>query len=75
MATISKHKRCDKCGDLVAEKSLLWHTVKDYVTIRLDECPGYVRQENNTVVSKRHYCFHCWVGIAHQMEKEDKPCD
>ncbi len=75
MATINKQKVCDKCGDLVAEKSLLWHTFKDYVTVRLDEVPGYGNYEENTVVRKLHYCFSCWVGIAHQAKQEDKPCD
>lgn len=71
MATVSKHRVCDLCGDVVATKSLLWHTDKDYVTVRVDEAPGYVNQEQNTVVRKEHYCYHCWAGLFKQVPKEE----
>jgi hypothetical protein len=67
------YKCCDLCHKIVAEKSLLFHTVVDYVTVRVDEEPGYVHQENNTVVRKLHYCQPCWsriTGIARSMEDE-----
>ena len=61
----SAYKCCDLCNKIVAEKSILFHTVEDYVTVRLDESPGYVYQENNTVASKLHYCRSCWSRITY----------
>ena len=69
----SAYKCCDLCHKIVAEKSLLFHTINDYVTVRLDETPGYARQEDPTVACKLHYCRSCWhrIELAAQQMKED----
>lgn len=64
MSKRSAYKCCDLCHKIVAEKSLLFHTVNDYVTVRLDERPGYANEGDNTVPSKLHYCLGCWLRIT-----------
>ena len=75
MSKRSAYKCCDLCYKIVAEKSLLFHTVEDYVTVRLDERPGYVNQENNTVASKLHYCRSCWHKIVYSAQKAKEAAD
>ena len=61
---VSASKYCDGCRDRVATKSLFWHTVKDYVTIRGDEVPGYSNYEDPTTRVRLHYCCDCWKLIT-----------
>ena len=56
-------KKCDMCKQTVARKSLLWHTVNDYVTIRGDERPSYVNIEDNTTRVNWHFCYPCFAWI------------
>ena len=65
---VSKSKVCNSCKYTVAVKSLLWHTVKDYVTIRSDDVPTYVNMEDNTTPGKLHYCRDCWNKITKNIE-------
>ena len=53
--------------DSVAIKhGLLWHTVKDYVTVRGDRVPTYVNYEDATTPVRLHY----WLDA--EFEKERK---
>ena len=61
-------KYCDGCRERVATKRwLLWHTVKDYVTIRGDDVPTYVNYEDATTPVRLHYCRTCWNTITKQL--------
>ena len=70
---ISKNKCCNGCCDKVATKPfILWHTVKDYVTIRSDLVPTYVNYEDVTVPMKLHYCWECWSTITKELPFESE---
>lgn len=56
-------KICDRCKDVVAIKGILYHTVKNYVTIRADDVPTYCNMEDNTTAYKLHYCRDCWNNM------------
>ena len=61
---VSKSKNCDGCNKRVAVKRfILWHTVKDYVTIRRDDVPGSVSYEDHTSRVDLHYCRDCWNAV------------
>ena len=62
--TVSASRYCDGCDARVATKSIFWHTVKDYVTIRGDDVPTYVNYEDATTPVKLHYCRRCWNIIT-----------
>ena len=68
----SAYKCCDLCYKIVAEKSLLFRTVNDYVTIRLDEVPTWSHEERNTLASKRHYCLSCWHKIEYAAQHREE---
>lgn len=58
-------KICNSCSDVVAVKHcILYHTVKNYVTVRGDDVTTYVNMEDNTTPYKLHYCGTCWGKIA-----------
>jgi hypothetical protein len=61
-------KHCDGCLEKVATKNwFLWHTVKNYITIRGDEVPTYVNYEDPTTPVRLHYCKDCWNTIVKQL--------
>ena len=68
-------KCCDLCKETVAVKSVLWRTVKDYVTIRGDEAPGYCNFEDNTTRVNWHFCYPCFFGIMKAASKAKKDGD
>lgn len=61
---VSASKYCDGCTARVATKSIFWHTVKDFVTIRRDDVPGYVNYEDPTARVDLYYCCDCWNSIT-----------
>lgn len=70
----SAFKSCDLCHKIVAEKrTFRFHTVVDYMTIRMDEVPTWSTEESNTIVRKLHYCEDCWLRITYTAKhsKED----
>lgn len=55
------YKHCDCCKKKVAEKGLIFfHTIQDYVTVRMDEAPTYA---DDATRSNWHFCLPCWFGI------------
>lgn len=64
---VSASKYCDGCREAVAQKSLFWHTIEDYVTVRGDDVPGYYNYEDRTSRVELHYCKTCWNTIAKQL--------
>lgn len=72
---INASKFCDGCRDRVATKGLiLWHTIKDFVTIRRDDVPTYVNYEDATTPMEQYYCHECWEKITENLpyKKEAK---
>ena len=63
-------KRCDICGDVLAEKRLLWHTTQWYITLRIDDKPLF--DEYNTEEGEYHLCFKCWLGVKNSATRELK---
>lgn len=64
-------KICDLCGDEVAiQYEILYHTVKPFVTIRLDEPTTYSNMDEHTTKSKMHFCTDCFYKISEQAAKE-----
>lgn len=61
---VSASKYCDGCKDRVATKSIFWHTVKDYITVRGDQVPTYANYEDPTTPVRLHYCWPCWNAIT-----------
>lgn len=62
---INASKYCDGCGTRVATKGFfLWHTVKDFVTVRRDDMPTYVNYEDATTPVELCYCSTCWEVIT-----------
>lgn len=60
-------KICDGCRATVAIRSILFHTVKDYVTIKKNEVPTYVNYEDSTTTVDLHYCRDCWNTITENL--------
>ncbi len=57
-------KYCDGCSEKVATKyCLLWHTDKNYVTIKGDDVTTYANYEDATTPYRLHYCIDCWKAI------------
>ena len=68
-----KSKYCDGCHERVATKQcILWHTVKEYVTIRRDDVPSYANYEDATSRADLHYCKDCWNTITKQLPFESE---
>lgn len=65
---VNTSRYCNRCRNMVAVKSLLWHTIKDYVTVRGDTIPGYVNMEDPTTRVDLHYCKVCWNTIVPNIE-------
>lgn len=62
-------KICDRCQDVVAVRNrILFHTVKNYVTIRGDDVTTYVNMEDRTTPYKLHYCRCCWNKLWEKVE-------
>lgn len=73
---IPSKKICDLCGITVAKKhEILYHTVKPFVTIRMDEPVSYANMEGNTTKSNFHFCDSCFYEISVQAEKALKERD
>ena len=71
---ISASKNCDGCGVKVATKDfILWHTDRDYVTVKEDDTPGYVNYEDHTTRTDLHYCRKCWSIIVRQLPFKYEP--
>ena len=63
-------KRCDMCGDIVAQKEMIFfHTKKDFVTIREDKYDLFQETVDGTVPNKRHYCWECWDKIVKEARR------
>ena len=61
---ISASKNCDGCGVKVATKDfIIWHTDRDYKTVRGDDAPTYANYEDATTRVDQHYCRKCWSII------------
>lgn len=68
---VNAHKICDKCKAVVAIRYLiLFHTKKDYITVRGDDITTYVNYEDHTTPYKLHYCRTCWDGFVGKIEVE-----
>jgi hypothetical protein len=65
--TVSASKYCNGCRERVATRSIFWHTIKDYVTVRGDDVPGYADMEAPTARIDLHYCRDCWDIITDRL--------
>lgn len=70
--TINARRICNACHDIVAEKRcILYHTKKEYVTIRTDAPSTYVNYEDATTPGRLHICRSCWNKIVAKIEVQD----
>ena len=68
---MNKSKYCNGCYERVAIKNcILWHTIKEYVTIRCDDVPTYANYEDITTTARLHYCRKCWNTITDNLPFE-----
>lgn len=66
-------KYCDICGEEIAVKhSILYHTERPYVTLRMDKPVTYVNYEENTTKSKIHLCLPCWFAMCGKVKQSLK---
>ena len=71
---ISASKNCDGCGVKVATKDfIIWHTDRDYKTVRGDDAPTYANYEDATTRVDQHYCRKCWSIITKQLPFKYEP--
>ena len=70
--TVSARKICNRCKDVVAVRSILFHTVKDYVTVRGSDVVTYMNMEDCETPYKLHYCRKCWDSFVGNVEVDVK---